>query len=531
MNRFGGLFRLVNQAHDSMRPNTYDQLPYPTRSHPAAHIRKLEAVATLFGMHPQAVSNCRVLELGSASAFNLIPQTTEFPQSSFVGVELSKPQIEQGQSIIATLGLDNVELRHADLLDIDASWGQFDYILCHGVYSWVPENVRKKILVICKENISPDGVALVSHNVLPGWHFRGMVRDMMLYHTSRFEQPEQQVSQARAVLDFVADNCTAKGAYGQMLREEVDHVRNADDQYLFHDHLEDHNHPFYFHQFVERAEAGGLQFLSDTNVASMFPTFLSPEAKSTLANAPLVAQQQYMDFLSNRAFRSTLLCHQSVAVTRDISREVLRDFQLSLAVRPEPFEANFESKDPVNVRIGPGTFTTHSPLAMAVVEHLSNHWPRPISIDELHSASVQRLSTSGNCGESFDNVSVDNVVDAVMGIFTTGLCDFCLHPPAIANQVSSRPLATRLARLQASSGGSVTNLRHENVMLDEFSRFLVALLDSHHSRGLLFDKVQTAIARGDLTAPQNGQPVEPPMLDGLVGEALTGICHASLLTA
>ena len=90
-----------------MRPNSYDQLPYPTRSHPVAHVRKLEAVATLMGMHPQPVSNCRVLELGCAAAWNLIPQTMEFPQSDFVGVDLSERQINQGRSIIATLGLDN----------------------------------------------------------------------------------------------------------------------------------------------------------------------------------------------------------------------------------------------------------------------------------------------------------------------------------------------------------------------------------------------------------------------------------------
>jgi tRNA G46 methylase TrmB len=94
-----------------MRLNPYDQLPYPTRSHPEAHIRKLEAISTLFGMHPKPVSDCRVLELGCAAGFNLIPQAMEFPQSDFVGVELSERQVDRGRSLVSTLGLDNIDLR------------------------------------------------------------------------------------------------------------------------------------------------------------------------------------------------------------------------------------------------------------------------------------------------------------------------------------------------------------------------------------------------------------------------------------
>jgi methyltransferase-like protein len=519
-------------ADDTMRPDSYDQFPYPSRSYPAAHVRKLEAVATLFGMHPQPVSNCRVLELGCATAWNLIPQSMDFPQSTFVGIEPSERQVTQGQSIIATLGLDNIELRQADLLDVDASWGQFDYILCHGVYSWVPEYVREKILGICKKALSPNGVALISYNVLPGWHFRGAIRDLMLFHTSRFDQPEERISQARAVLGFMTENCSADTAYGQMLREELDFVRNADDQYFYHEHLEMHNHATYFHQFVERAEAEGLQYLADTTVATMFLKSLVPEAKNALAN---VEQEQYMDFLRNRKFRSTLLCHQGVPLVRNIGPAALRNFHHFLTMRPEPFQASFDSKEPLSVRFDQGTISTSAPLAMAVVEHLSNQWPRSITIDELHTASVQRLATSGNYGESLDDLSVDDIAGTLMYIFAAGALDFYVHPPTIANLVSSRPLATPLARLQASSSGStVTNQRHENVKLDEFSRYLLILLDSQHDLALLSDKVQTAIAKGELTMPQDRQHVQrvdQPNMDDLVSNALTALCHASLLIA
>jgi methyltransferase-like protein/2-polyprenyl-3-methyl-5-hydroxy-6-metoxy-1,4-benzoquinol methylase len=519
-----------------MDANSYDQIPYAVQSHPSAHIRKLEAMATLFGMHPQPTPHCRVLELGCASASNLTPQAIELPQSEFVGVELSERQVKQGQSIITTLGLPNIELRAADLLDIDASWGQFDYILCHGVYSWVPHNVQDKIMTICRENLSPNGVALVSHNVLPGWNFRGTIRDMMLYHVSKLKQPGEKIAQARSMLSFMTENCSTETTYGQVLREELDFISTADDEYLFHDHLEDHNHPIYFYQFMERAEAEGLQFLDDSDLASMLSVRLSPAARDALAGLPLVQQQQYMDFLRNRKFCRTLLCHQAVSLTRAIGVDDLRKFQLLLANRPEPFKPSFDSNEPLTLRVGKGeiSISAGSPLAIAALEHLSNQWPRPITLDELHAASIQRLANVSNCGESFELLSVADTARTLMGIFADGLLDYFVHPPTIANLVSNRPLASPLARLQASSGISVTNQRHQNCNLDDFCRYLVTLLDSEHDRAQMFDKIQAALAKGELTMPEDSetfQRVDQAHLEDVIANTLTRLCKGSLLKA
>ncbi len=507
-----------------MSTNAYDQLPYPNRAHKLATARKLEAVATLFGMKPPSVSKCRVLELGCAAGGNLIPQALAASESEFLGVELSARQVDDGLATIAAIGLDNIELRHADLLSIDSSWGQFDYILCHGVYSWVPANVRAKILTICKENLSPNGVALVSYNVLPGWHFRGAIREMMLYHVSQFEQPTERISQARAILDFMSDNCPADTAYGKVLREELDIVRSADDHYLFHDHLEEHNHAVYFHQFIEDAEKGGLMYLADSNVASMLPKSHSSGAQNALAGAPQVKQEQYMDFLRNNTFRSTLLCHQGTQLTRPIERDALRRFHVSLTSRPAPFEVDFGSKEPLAIRIGAGQIRTNSPGAMVLFEQLTKCWPRSITIDELHAAASERLSSSG---QEVQQMSADDVADAMMDVFATGLLELCLEPPAITNVVSSRPMATQLARWQASAGNTVTNQRNESVTLDEFSRFLVKLLDAKHDRAMLAEKMQAAVASGELTWPENVQA----KLEDLIDAALVNICNTSLLIA
>ena len=81
------------------------------------------------------------------------------------------------------LGLTNVTLRHASITDVDESYGKFDYIIAHGVFSWIPTEVREKLLDICAKNMAPGGVAYVSYNTYPGWYLRGAAHDLMKFHT------------------------------------------------------------------------------------------------------------------------------------------------------------------------------------------------------------------------------------------------------------------------------------------------------------------------------------------------------------
>src|SRR5437660_2270770 len=142
--------------------------------------------------------------------------------------------------MIAELGLRNIELRSGNIVEIDASFGKFDYILCHGVYSWVPADVQDKILSICADNLALSGVAYVSYNTYPGWHLRGLVRDLLCFHARRFARPQERADQARALLDFLARSVSREDrAYSNLLKEGQAYLSQRPDSYLLHDHLEE----------------------------------------------------------------------------------------------------------------------------------------------------------------------------------------------------------------------------------------------------------------------------------------------------
>ncbi len=92
------------------------------------------------------------------------------PQSQFVGVDLSQGQVEKGLEMTGFLKLKNVSLICQNLMEIDESLGQFDYIIAHEVFSWVPPETQRRIFDICMHALSPQGIAYISYNVLPGWN-------------------------------------------------------------------------------------------------------------------------------------------------------------------------------------------------------------------------------------------------------------------------------------------------------------------------------------------------------------------------
>ena len=186
------------------------------------------------------------------------------PGSHHVGVDLSRRQIAEGQATVAALGLRNVVLEVLSLADIGSSFGKFDFIVAHGIYSWVEEALREKILAICSQNLSPDGIAVVSYNTYPGWRARSMVREMMAYHIRREVDPEARAKRARHFLEELARWIPNPGdPHAHQLRIELEYVRSKTDSHLLHDHLEAVNHPVYFHEFLTQAQAHGLCCFAD----------------------------------------------------------------------------------------------------------------------------------------------------------------------------------------------------------------------------------------------------------------------------
>ncbi|HKB02450.1 MAG TPA: class I SAM-dependent methyltransferase [Gemmataceae bacterium] len=463
----------------------YDEVPYHSRPFPQTHPDHLATVATFFGMQPPPVDSCRVLELGCAAGGNLIPMAATLPGARFVGIDLSGRQIDDGRRVVKCLGLRNIELRRLSILDVGPELGEFDYIVCHGVFSWVPAAVRDKILAVCAERLAPNGVAFVSYNTYPGWHLPGVVRAMMRFHAERFAEPAVRVRQARAVLEFLAAaNPPENDGYGGGLHKELELLRTVPDHYLFHEYLEEENHPVYFHEFNAQAEGHGLQYLGESSFLEMLTDHLAPGVANTLRLlAPdLVQTEQYLDFLRNRRFRQTLLCRQGVSLHRAPAPERLERLYVASGFRPVSADPDLGPGAVEEFRTPRGlSVTTGDPLVKAALVHLAEAWPGAVLVRALPAAALARLGRDAGP----DAADTRLLLPSLLKCATPGAVEFRLTPPRLVATLSDRPRASALARFQAATGAPVVSLRHQVVPVDAPDRRVLRLLDGSRDRGQL----------------------------------------------
>ncbi len=498
-----------------MSTNTYDEVPYPSSSFPQTHPVKLATVAGLFGLSPANPDNCNVLELGCADGANLIPFAQLYPNSTFVGVDLSARQVEYGQKAISQLGLTNITLQQKNILDFDAEGKKFDYIIVHGIYSWVPEKVRDKILDICDTSLTENGVAYISYNALPGWHMRGMIRDMMLFHSSQFTDIQQRIGQSRALVKFLAESIpTENNPYGQFLKNELNAMQGWADGYLRHDFLEEENRAFYFHEFVESAAKHNLQYLGEPELSSMLASNFPPQVQQTLQKVGrnIIAMEQYMDFLRNRMFRMTLLVKKDAKLNRNIDAGVLKNFYFGALATPLKEDVNLQAGQKEEFRLPSNvTFSSDSALVKAIVVTLFQAGSNQISFGDLVAGVLGRLNPQGSAIREPGHQAREEAVIAqqLLLLYSRGLVDIAFVPhPAVATKSEGKLKATAFARFQAlNEPRHVTNLRHGSIRMDAFARHVISLMDGTRDIDQIVDGMVEKVQAGLFTVQDAGKNV------------------------
>jgi len=540
--------------------NIYEQIPYPGGlCYAQTHPNRIAAIAMLLGLTPPPVMHCRVLELGCADGGNLIPMAQSLPESEFVGIDYTARHIEDAQNIAELMALNNIRLEQRNIMEIGPDFGEFDYIIVHGIYSWVPEPVREQILTICKRNLSPNGIAYVSYNVYPGWHVTDAARNMMLYRTRNTKDPHEVITQARELIEFLdeavsgeekRDNNFIK-AFLHSAQERWQYYQTISTTMILHDDLSEINQPFYFYQFIDAAARHGLQFLSEATFSESLPNNFPPNIAHQLRmmSADVIEMEQYMDFLRTNSFRRTLLCHQGLEIQREINPDPASLGAFYISMRAPLTGEDIHDDD--------GAFANHLPIVRAALSYLAEIVPQAVSFEKLLAEARRRTEdalagtanlipvgetrvagdiTFGKANDEDARELAVSMVNAFGAIIQ--LVDFNIYAPALAPEVSERPVASRLARYHAERGANtVPNLRHERITLDPLSLHLLPYMDGQHNYQELLSILEGMADDGLIEmADEDDQPVTDPaqihdMLVKILDQRLPSIAHVALLVA
>lgn len=470
--------------------NLYDRILYSSYTHPQTHPERLAVIGRLMGMSPARISQCRVLELGCGDGSNLVPMAAYMLGSEFVGVDLAERPVSRGQKMIADLGLNNIQLHAADICQAGDMFGRFDYIIAHGLYSWVPENVRRSVLATCRRSLNPHGIAFISYNAFPGCHQRRMLREMMLFHIREVSEPEDRVLQAKAFLQFLSQSKDKPGEYRQFLLQELERVEKYDASQLFHDDLSEVNDPFYFHQFASASAAHGLQYLAEADFHEMSGHAFSPATQAVLSGLgeDRISREQYLDFLKCRRFRQTLLCHHEVRLNAQLAQEVVQSFLVSVEASTKSYFKKLNGEDMMVFENSKGArIETDFALGIAALRILEEQKPLSVDFSTLCDETLEKVRESGSGVEKFSN---EELAGFLVTLYQIGLIDFRTEPNVHAVMPGENPKAFPLVRWQAANSESMTSTYHVPVQADdEVASFLIPLLDGTRDRKMLVEEV------------------------------------------
>ncbi len=500
---------------------SYDEMPYDGGANSGSHPRRLATLGRVFGMDPAPPGRCRVLELGCSVGTNLIAMAYTLPHAQFVGMDLSESQIVEARRRAASIGLTNIRFEQADIMDFGANGETYDYILACGVFSWIPEPVRNRMMELCGTMLAPQGIAYMTYNIYPGWFMRQPLRDLMVMAAG--DGPvATRVDRAVRMLDFMVratkgDSGRKDETFRTIVLRERQILDKLPAEYIAHEHLESSNLPVYFKDFVQLATENGLQYLADSAISTMFPTELDAETSAELdaMTASQVGLEQLLDFIRGRQFRQSLLCRADVPLRRDMNAIDLDAMYLSatggIVSEGDPAYA----ADAVKYRDGESVVRLGDPDLIHALKLVVEKAPGQVPYGELVPPDA-------------DDERLLRLKNTLIRMYLGGLIRFDVEPARFALEVPERPMASRAA-VATRSREEVTNLLHQGVSLSPLASSLLEHLDGSRNRDGIAALLSEELAKVEEGSELRGLLDDPTLLLAEIDTTLRELVSFALI--
>lgn len=499
----------------------YDTFGYDDFPFRATHPDWLSVAGRMLGVRTPRADRASVLELGCGRGANLVGLALALPDAEFLGIDAAEAQIAEARAEAEALKLENLTLQVGDLSQPDTDdiigfsceRGTVDYIICHGVYSWVPAAIRERILELVRARLAPGGIAYISFNALPGWHARGLMRDVLRRVATGATAAERATS-ARGFLDLWKRHLGADQALSDYLQSEIELLGRLSDRYLFFEHLVEENSAFYLEDFVGKVRGVGLEYLGDADLGTMRPEQLGDDAAEEIGRLELdhVGTEALLDLLTSRLFRRALICRpedvgslggehplHDAWLQADLDVAGLQVDLMAPAESTSPLESGAAiTTDAAQVEVqltddAGSLLSSDDPVVTTALWIMSETRPAGLNVETLTSGVAERL---GRAVEPELNEEVRHAMEALV---LHGRVDAGRVDRGITHVIDEQPIVSRLVRRQAEGASAyATTSRHDHLALDRLDHVLLALLDGRHQRQDLADAALFALSDGDL---------------------------------
>ena len=264
---------------------------------------------------------------------------------------------------------------------------------------------------------------------------------------------------------------------------------------------------------MERAGRSDLQYLADISLETMFSGNFSASVAEVLATSTdIVRTEQYMDFITNRRFRSTLLCHKGRILKRNMQADVLKEGWLVSSFKyPEGFsDYDLSKRDSLQFTSQSGMIlTTADPVALALLQVQLENGNAPMRVKDLAVATLEKLKKAKHVFGAGEEKNIETLVAmlALRYIFM-GANHFYAEPMQYALSVSKKPQLSKLLRYQAANQDWVTGPKMQCVNIELFDKFFMKYIDGTNDAKALADLLMPHFKSKELFMNDSGVPLE-----------------------
>lgn len=479
----------------------YDEVPYDCQPIPCTAPEQLATTSLFHGGPCPPVRNAHLLEIGCGDGANLLALAFHRPDCHFVGVDASTVQIADARRSASHLGVENTSFQAADITEIGRELGTFDYIVAHGVMSWVSDQVRDTMLALCRDHLAPAGLLYLSYNTHPGWLVRGMVRDTILRGTAADASLRQMAHRARGRAGSLRRELDDfDHPYTRLLSDELARVDQADESYLIHEYLADHNRAFWFCEFAALTAGFGFRYVAEA-------AFREREYRVPLALSGAAAKletgrleiEELIDVLGYRQHRVSLFCHGDQVPSPEADGLPYHQMSVASGLRPqsevvrlgpdvvESFTGYFESEFAVELS---------DPLPKAALVAVAPHWPNGFSWGRMLNDAKAVLADAGIAAPSVD-AGLDLRMQ-LQELYALGQVELRIREPPPPRAPNEIPTTTPLTRWEAERRAIVTTATHQRLPLTPTDRLIVQHMDGRRGRAAIVRAVVEKLRAGEV---------------------------------
>lgn len=271
---------------------------------------RLDWVALLRGSEPPSDTR-RVLELGCGQGYGLCVMAAANEGFHFIGVDFNPEHIAHARSLARRTGLKNIEFHEGDFIALAQQetlpWPRCDYVIAHGILSWVNFEVRRAIFKITDRCLTPGGLGYFSYNALPGWLATHPVQHLMRQFADRTGVNAVSFESALKALQQLKDvNAAVFKAQPGLVNRLEQLQKHPKDQanYMYHEYFNGAWSLFYSTQVADEALVGKLRYLGSATLPDNYDSMLPEAMRKVIDSAPDAAMRElFKDMLINQSFR------------------------------------------------------------------------------------------------------------------------------------------------------------------------------------------------------------------------------------